>query len=85
MPISWRETLKQYVGRLHCLHKNKKVVQVYDYVDTRVPMLTKIYQKRLGVYITAGYRFEDRAKISFQTLRIMICKSLLERPFCIRS
>ncbi|MDX6498266.1 MAG: hypothetical protein QOG23_1526 [Blastocatellia bacterium] len=30
MPISWRGTLQQYVGRLHRLHENKRVVRVYD-------------------------------------------------------
>ena len=39
MPISWKGTLQQYVGRLHRLHDNKRVVQVYDYVDDWVPML----------------------------------------------
>ena len=39
MPISWRGTLQQYVGRLHRLHDNKRVVQVYDYVDIHVPTL----------------------------------------------
>ena len=33
MPISWRVTLQQYVGRLHRLHAAKREVQVYDYVD----------------------------------------------------
>jgi superfamily II DNA or RNA helicase len=33
MPISWRGTLQQYVGRLHRLHENKQVVRVYDYID----------------------------------------------------
>ncbi|HYL91758.1 MAG TPA: restriction endonuclease subunit R, partial [Alphaproteobacteria bacterium] len=33
MPISWKGTLQQYVGRLHRLHDNKRLVQVYDYVD----------------------------------------------------
>ena len=39
MPISWKGTLQQYVGRLHRLHDDKQVVQVYDYVDTHVLML----------------------------------------------
>jgi len=33
MPISWRGTLQQYVGRLHRLHESKHVVRVYDYFD----------------------------------------------------
>jgi superfamily II DNA or RNA helicase len=40
MPISWRGTLQQYAGRLHRLHDNKRVVQVFDYIDNGVPMLT---------------------------------------------
>ena len=42
MPISWKGTLQQYVGRLHRLHDNKREVQVYDYVDTQVPMLARM-------------------------------------------
>jgi superfamily II DNA or RNA helicase len=37
MPISWKGTLQQYVGRLHRLHDAKRVVRVYDYVDSNVP------------------------------------------------
>jgi superfamily II DNA or RNA helicase len=33
MPISWKGTRQQYVGRLHRLHDNKRIVQVYDDVD----------------------------------------------------
>jgi superfamily II DNA or RNA helicase len=40
MPVSWRGTIQQYVGRLHRLHANKRVVRVFDYVDVHVPMLS---------------------------------------------
>src|SRR5271154_4218363 len=33
MPISWKGTLQQYVGRLHRLHDSKRVLEVYDFVD----------------------------------------------------
>ncbi len=56
MPISWRGTLQQYVGRLHRLFENKKEVQVYDYVDIHVRTLEKMYQKRLAGYAAIGYR-----------------------------
>ena len=46
MPISWRGTLQQYVGRLHRLHADKRIVRVYDYVDTSVPVLNRMYEKR---------------------------------------
>lgn len=56
MPISWRGTLQQYAGRLHRLHDNKRVVQIYDYVDARVPMLVRMFEKRLKGYERIGYR-----------------------------
>lgn len=55
MPISWRGTLQQYVGRLHRLHEGKKEVQVYDYADVLVPMLGRMYKKRLAGYAAFGY------------------------------
>lgn len=59
MPISWRGTLQQYVGRLHRLHDNKRVVQVYDYVDIHVPTLMRMYKKRLKGYGAVGYSMKD--------------------------
>jgi hypothetical protein len=47
MPISWKGTLQQYVGRLHRLHDAKRVVRVYDYVDSNVLMLARMYARRL--------------------------------------
>jgi superfamily II DNA or RNA helicase len=58
MPISWKGTLQQYVGRLHRLHDNKRIVQVYDYVDHYVPMLARMYERRLKGYSTIGYVIE---------------------------
>src|SRR5213083_882682 len=59
MPISWKGTLQQYVGRLHRLHDSKRFVQVYDYVDTYVPMLARMYQRRLRGYSAIGYLIEQ--------------------------
>jgi superfamily II DNA or RNA helicase len=58
MPISWKGTLQQYVGRLHRLHDGKRVVQVYDYVDPNVPMLARMYERRLKGYDAIGYTVE---------------------------
>lgn len=63
MPISWKGTLQQYVGRLHRLHDNKRVVQVYDYVDNGVPMLARMYERRLKGYSAIGYAIEQTAAI----------------------
>jgi superfamily II DNA or RNA helicase len=55
MPISWKGTLQQYVGRLHRLHDNKRFVQVFEYVDNYVLMLARMYERRLKGYAAIGY------------------------------
>ena len=61
MPISWKGTLQQYVGRLHRLHDNKRIVRVYDYVDHYVPILERMYERRLKGYSAIGYVIEAEA------------------------
>ncbi len=53
----WQEvrTLQQYVGRLHRLHENKRVVRVFDHADRLVPVLSRMYEKRLKAYKVVGY------------------------------
>lgn len=55
MPISWKGTLIQYSGRLHRLHPVKTEVRIYDYVDRQVPMLLRMFEKRLATYRAIGY------------------------------
>jgi superfamily II DNA or RNA helicase len=59
MPISWKGTLEQYVGRLHRLHDAKRVVRVYDYVDSNVLMLARMYARRVKGYGLIGYTVRD--------------------------
>ena len=59
MPISWKGTLQQYVGRLHRLHDAKRVVRVYDYVDSNIAMLARMYARRLKGYNLIGYTIRD--------------------------
>src|SRR6266481_4136319 len=55
LPISWRGTIAQYVGRLHRLYEGKREVQVYDYADLDVPMLSRMFDRRCEGYEAAGY------------------------------
>ena len=55
MPISWKGTLAQYVGRLHRQHSGKTEVLVFDYVDESVPVLARMAAKRRAGYRTLGY------------------------------
>lgn len=58
MPVSWKGTLAQYVGRLHRLHPKKREVAVYDYVDSAVPLLRRMSEKRISGYRGLGYSIE---------------------------
>lgn len=55
LPVSWKGTLIQYTGRLHRLHPAKKEVRIFDYVDREVPMLMRMFEKRLRGYRGIGY------------------------------
>lgn len=62
MPISWKGTLQQYVGRLHRLHESKQEVRVYDYVDHNVEILQRMFEKRLEGYKSMGYSEKNEKK-----------------------
>src|SRR5512139_3925404 len=55
LPISWRGTVAQYVGRLHRLQEGKRDVQVYDYADLQVAMLARMFDRRCRAYEAVGY------------------------------
>ena len=55
MPISWKGTLTQYAGRLNRDYEGKKDVVIYDYADIKVPVLEKMYKKRLKGYKLLHY------------------------------
>ena len=58
MPIAWKGTLAQYVGRLHRKHDGKRDVLVVDYVDQTVPVLARMAAKRRSGYRALGYVIE---------------------------
>jgi superfamily II DNA or RNA helicase len=55
MPVSWKGTLVQYAGRLHRKHHAKTEVRIIDYADCNVPMLAKMFEKRMRGYRAMGY------------------------------
>ena len=55
MPISFKGRVVQYAGRLHRKHKDKTDVKIYDYVDTNILILRRMYEKRLKTYKAMGY------------------------------
>jgi superfamily II DNA or RNA helicase len=57
-PFSWKGTLTQYTGRLNRTYYGKKEIRVYDYVDEKVPVLSRMYGRRLKGYKSLGFVVE---------------------------
>jgi superfamily II DNA or RNA helicase len=55
LPISWKGTLIQYAGRLQRPHPRKREVRIFDYVDRSVPMLERMFERRVRGYRSIGY------------------------------
>lgn len=64
LPIAWKGTLAQYAGRLHREATGKQSVTIYDYVDTGLPMLLRMFHKREKGYLAMGYRFVTSEQIA---------------------
>ena len=48
--------MAQYAGRLHREYPDKQDVLIYDYVDIHIPVLERMYHKRLNGYALIGYK-----------------------------
>ena len=59
LPISWKGTISQYAGRLHRDHDMKKEVLIYDYADLQVPMLSRMFERRMTGYRAIGYEIVE--------------------------
>lgn len=63
-PASWEGVITQYSGRLHREHEGKIEVVVHDYIDASIPMLERMYKKRLRIYKKLGYELARRKAIT---------------------
>ena len=59
LPISWKGSLVQYVGRIQRQFDDKEKVVVFDYLDSSLPMLERMYKKREKGYIAMGYTITE--------------------------
>ena len=59
LPVSWKGTIAQYAGRLHRLYYNKSKVIIYDYADPGIPMLSRMFERRLRGYKAIGYEIHN--------------------------
>jgi superfamily II DNA or RNA helicase len=67
LPVSWKGTLVQYAGRLHRLHPDKIEVRICDYVDRDVPMLARMFERRLRGYRAIGYKADEGAHYRYNS------------------
>ena len=58
-PVAWKGIVAQYAGRLHRDYEGKQDVQIYDYIDIRVPVCESMYRKRLKGYASIGYKIRN--------------------------
>ena len=75
MPVAWRGTLVQYAGRLHRRHGSKKEVRIMDYVDRGVPMLSRMFDKRMRGYRAMGYSLSNSCEMGnyIDENRVVVC------------
>jgi superfamily II DNA or RNA helicase len=62
LPVSWKGTIVQYAGRLNREHEGKSEVLIYDYFDKNVPVLRKMFEKRLRGYRAIGYEEDTKSQ-----------------------
>lgn len=56
MPHSWKGNSIQYIGRTQRNLAQKSEIRIYDYVDMFIPMLARMYRKRLKTYHDLHYK-----------------------------
>jgi superfamily II DNA or RNA helicase len=57
-PFSWKGTLIQYAGRLNRSAQGKTEIRIYDYVDEKVPVLQRMFNRRMKGYRDLGFTIE---------------------------
>lgn len=82
-PVAWKGLVAQYAGRLHREYEGKSDVQIYDYIDIRVPVCESMYRKRLKGYASIGYRIRNNEMLDslFPTTDIIYNGQNFEPPF----
>lgn len=66
MPISWKGVLQQYAGRLQRMYEGKNIVKIYDYIDDNIPLLVKMYNKRLKGYKNLDYNIKENVGVQYE-------------------
>ena len=66
MPAASEGNIEQFAGRLHRDYDTKTEVIIYDYVDSHIRVLEKMYHKRLRTYKKMGYEIGNNVMVEKQ-------------------
>ncbi|MBR7928274.1 DEAD/DEAH box helicase family protein [Aerococcaceae bacterium zg-ZUI334] len=61
-PMSWKNNLIQYAGRIHRSYEGKHDVQIIDFVDIHIPYLEKMFHRRQVAYKKMDYQVNQESK-----------------------
>jgi len=61
-PVSFKGKVVQYVGRTLRSHRGKESVLVYDYLDAKVPVLSRMHARRLKTYKALGFKADELSR-----------------------
>lgn len=61
-PLSWKNNLIQYAGRIHRYFEGKEEVRIFDYIDIHVPYLERMFQRRQVAYRKMNYQISSESK-----------------------
>ena len=81
MPAAAEGNIEQFAGRLHRDYENKKDVIIYDYVDSHIRILEKMYHKRLRTYKKIGYEICSNITVDKQVANIIFDTDSYERIY----
>lgn len=80
MPIAWEGNVEQYAGRLLRTYEGKHNITIIDYIDSHVPILDKMFRKRLKAYKKIGYTMSEHTRNSpDNTQGIFDCNEIRQR------
>jgi superfamily II DNA or RNA helicase len=61
LPIAWKGTVTQYVGRICRAATDKREIRVHDYVDAAVPVFARMAERRRRALRALGFVSEERS------------------------
>lgn len=61
-PVSFKGSMVQYIGRILRDHPGKTSIEVHDYIDAKLPVLTAMSRKRARSYTHLGFTGQEKAK-----------------------